>query len=180
MAEKAGKAREKRPSYRDFYEFARLMKMAGKHICADKTSKAIYIHNIIGSLVPDGEGWGLPHMVMQDDSGYRSIFIEGKDRSDDRSYALLYSDNRDENTGYRYRCYPPLRGMVSILKNIYNGKKDDSVEYHIVCEGTPYMSWKGDVTEFVSRLSAYMKEIMDVFISLNMTAEEIMERNGLC
>ena len=42
------------------------------------------------------------------------------------------------------------------------------------------MSWKGDVTEFVSRLSAYMKEIMDVFISLNMTAEEIMERNGLC
>ena len=176
---KADNAKKKRPSYRDFYEFARLMKMAGKNICADGINKEIYIHNIIGSLVPDGKGWGLPHMAMRDDSGYRSIFIEGKDGSDDESYALLYADNEDENTGYRYRCYPPLRDMVSILKNIYNGKKDDSVEYHIVRKGTLYMSWKGDVTEFVSRLSEYMREIMDAFISLNMTAEEIMEKNLL-
>ena len=133
---KADNAKKKRPSYRDFYEFARLMKMAGKNICADGINKEIYIHNIIGSLVPDGKGWGLPHMAMRDDSGYRSIFIEGKDGSDDESYALLYADNEDENTGYRYRCYPPLRDMVSILKNIYNGKKDDSVEYHIVRKGT--------------------------------------------
>ena len=159
------------PKYADFYEFARLLKKAGKEICGDHgcVAQKICIDGILANAA--GIPPTLPSLTIRTqryrNSSCRSIRLS----TDINSYALLYSDTPDRGETFKSRCYPRLRELTAIVRDVYEGRRNTNVSYHFCGD-------EKNIDNFISSLSEAMQEIVHDFLRLNMTAEEVMQKCG--
>lgn len=114
-----------------YYKLAQLIKLACKEISRKNNYyKDFNVEAALGFDVTDAHP---EQLTVTDDSGYRCIFI-GDDHGNmsydtgkydknikNKGYCLLYTDNeRDEEGGYVYKCFPPVKVIADRLRAIAN------------------------------------------------------------